>query len=76
MVEILFFGRMADIAGRRHLSVTWPDNGLRLIDLRDSLFDEATRPTVRMSVNQVQVVADQVVSDGDEIAFFSLFSGG
>ena len=76
MVEVLFFGRMADIAGRRRLTLERPAAGLNLVTVRDSLFDAATRPLVRMSVNQVQVTADQALKDGDEIAFFSVFSGG
>ena len=76
MVEVLFFGRMADVAGRRRMRVERPGEGLQLMALRDSLFDEATRTVVRMSVNQIQVTADQALNDGDEIAFFSLFSGG
>lgn len=76
MVEILFFGRMADVAGRRRMTLDWPAQGLSLAAVRDSLFDETTRAAVRMSVNQVQVTADQALADGDEVAFFSLFSGG
>ena len=76
MVEVLFFGRMADIAGRRRLTLERPAAGLNLMAVRDSLFDEATRAAVRMSVNRVQVVGDQALDDGDEIAFFSVFSGG
>ena len=76
MVEVLFFGRMADVAGRRRTTIEPPAGGLSLIALRDSLFDDATRAVVRMSVNQVQVTADQALNDGDEVAFFSLFSGG
>ena len=76
MVEVLFFGRMADIAGHRRLALDWPAGGLTLTTVRDSLFDAATRTTVRMSVNQVQVTVDQALKDGDEVAFFSVFSGG
>ena len=31
---------------------------------------------IRMSVNQVVTHCDQPLSDGDEVAFFSVFSGG
>ena len=75
MVQVLFFGRMADIAGRRHVEIA-STQGLHLLALRDSLFDEVTRPSVRMSVNQIQVTADQALDANDEVAFFSLFSGG
>lgn len=70
-VEVLFFGRMADVAGTRR---TLNDAG-SLFALRDSLFGADTA-AVRMSVNQVQVFADQALTDGDEVAFFSVFSGG
>lgn len=76
MVEVLFFGRMADIAGRRRMTIALSDGAQGLLALRDSLFDDATRPSVRMSVNQVQITEDRALDDGDEVAFFSLFSGG
>ena len=76
MIDVLFFGRMADVAGQRRMTMALPAQGMTLVVLRDSLFDAGTRPAVRMSVNQVQMTADQTLRDGDEVAFFSLFSGG
>jgi len=78
-IDVLFFGRMADIAGIRR---TTRDAG-SLFALRDAVFDEAVlsdagvdTAAIRMSVNQIQVSADQPLHDGDEVAFFSVFSGG
>ncbi|ESQ87549.1 hypothetical protein ABAC460_19675 [Asticcacaulis sp. AC460] len=70
-VQVLFFGRMADITGMRK-TVRDADS---LVGLRDSLF-AGDAAAVRMSVNQVQVFSDQTLADGDEVAFFSVFSGG
>ena len=73
MIEVLFFGRMADAAGVRHTSLPFSD-GMRLSEVRDRLLPQVEG--VRMSLNKVQVVDDQALRDGDEVAFFSVFSGG
>ena len=72
---------MADVAGKRSLTVAVPEDGT-LHALRDRVFADALTAgqvaarDIRMSVNKVVVSADQPVNDGDEIAFFSVFSGG
>lgn len=77
-VKVLLFGRMADVVGQRSL----PCRADRLLALRDQVFAEAftagqvTPDAIRMSVNQVQVAGDQILKEGDEVAFFSVFSGG
>jgi len=75
MIDILFFGRVADIQGRRRMSLALPEDGLRLLALREELFPQGD-DRLRMSVNQVVVTDDRKLNDGDEIAFFSVFSGG
>jgi molybdopterin converting factor small subunit len=81
VIEVLLFGKMADVVGRRSFSVSVPDSGTLHV-LRDQVFADAlaagqvmTRD-IRMSVNKTVVTADQRVRDGDEVAFFSIFSGG
>ena len=73
-VEVLLFGRMADVVGHRRLSRA----AATLFGLRDAVFAGAAvdPASIRMSVNQVQVFADQPLAEGDEVAFFSVFSGG
>ncbi len=81
MIDILFFGRMADIAGTRTVrrNVTGVTT---LFALRDEAFADALAngrlqaPDIRMSLNKVVVTTDSLVNDGDEVAFFSVFSGG
>ncbi|MFT3995939.1 MAG: MoaD/ThiS family protein [Asticcacaulis sp.] len=83
---LLFFGKVADKAGVRQrlyaFPDTGPDTGLSLFDLRDTVLAEAfaegrlSRDEVRMSVNQVLSLEDCPLTEGDEVAFFSAFSGG
>jgi molybdopterin synthase sulfur carrier subunit len=76
MIDILFFGRVADRQGRRRMVLALPEGGLSLFALRLRLFDGEDDGRLRMSVNQVVVSDDRPLRDGDEVAFFSVFSGG
>ncbi len=73
MITVLFFGRMGDVAGQRRMEVAMTD-GLQLLTLRDDLLPSVQG--VKMSVNREVVVEDRLLRDGDEVAFFSVFSGG
>ncbi|ESQ79816.1 MoaD/ThiS family protein [Asticcacaulis sp. YBE204] len=81
-VDILFFGKIADKTGSRRMQIDLMETGGRLFALRDAvlgaLFEEGglDAALVQMSVNQVRVTGDTTLSDGDEVAFFSAFSGG
>lgn len=81
MIEVLFFGKMADVAGRRSFTTRMTEAGT-LCALRDEIFAEAvaagtiTAHDIRMSVNKAVVTDDRPLRDGDEVAFFSVFSGG
>lgn len=80
MINILFFGKMADIVGVRDQQVA--AGGVYLFTVRDRVFETALNDgrvrtaDIRMSVNRKVVTGDVVLSDGDEVAFFSVFSGG
>jgi molybdopterin synthase sulfur carrier subunit len=82
MIDILFFGRMADLMGERRVSLDLTDARSTLFRLREEIFEDLvddgqiTPGLIRMSVNQVVTHNDQPLSDGDEVAFFSVFSGG
>ncbi|HVZ29224.1 MAG TPA: MoaD/ThiS family protein [Asticcacaulis sp.] len=82
MIDVLFFGRMADVSETRTLTVALPGEGLNLLGLRDRIFAAALADgrvragDIRMSVNRIVANGDQVLKDGDEVAFFSVFSGG
>ncbi len=82
MIVVLFFGRMADLVEKRRMDIAPAPEGDSLFALRDRVLGEAVaagrvRTTdIRMSLNRVAQVADRAVADGDEVAFFSVFSGG
>lgn len=82
MTRILFFGRVAERLGAEG-SLALPAEGLTVGEIRqqlagrDEIATEALlRPDVRASVDQVVVGEDARARPGQEIAFFSLFSGG
>ncbi len=81
MIAVLFFGRMADLAGQRRVDVP-AAGGDSLFALRDRLLGDALRDgrvapeAVHMSLNKTVRRDDAPVADGDEVAFFSVFSGG
>jgi len=82
MIAVLFFGRMADLAGQRRVDLPPSPGGDSLLSLRDRWLGEALArgqiapAAVHMSLNRVVTRLDQSVADGDEVAFFSVFSGG
>ncbi|MGN6209461.1 MoaD/ThiS family protein [Asticcacaulis sp.] len=82
MIDILFFGRMADLMRKRRARLDLTDARGTLFRLREEIFQDLvdngriTPGLIRMSVNQVVTHSDQPLSDGDEVAFFSVFSGG
>lgn len=82
MIVVLFFGRMADLAEQRRLAVEPAPHGDSLFALRDRMLGDAVAAgqvkttDIRISLNRVVQVEDRAVSDGDEVAFFSVFSGG
>jgi molybdopterin synthase sulfur carrier subunit len=76
MIDVLFFGRVADMLGQRRTQIDVAAEGITLFSLRASLFAGGDDSKVLMSVNQVIQSGDQALRDGDEVAFFSVFSGG
>ncbi len=82
MIAVLFFGRMADLTGQRRAEVPPAPGGDSLFALRDRCFGDAMAAgrveagAVRMSLNREVRGDDAPVVDGDEVAFFSVFSGG
>lgn len=82
MTRILFFGRVAERLGAES-RLDLPEGGATLGEIRQLLAarDEAAadallRTDVRASLDQVVAGDDTRVGPGQEIAFFSIFSGG
>ena len=75
-LRVLFFGRVAEAMGRER-TVEIPAAGCTLAELRRLLADDAlAQRGVRASVGKAVAAEDAVVRPGDEVAFFSVFSGG
>jgi len=79
MIRVLFFGQVADVMGQREVESS--PQSLSLLDLREHLFGKGTRgeslaSKVLMSVNSEVVRDERRLQPGDEVAFFSPFSGG
>lgn len=82
MTRILYFGRVGERLGAEG-QLDLPAEGLPVRDIRRLLAeqdevaaDALLRPDVRASVDLVVVGEDALARPGQEIAFFSLFSGG
>ncbi|MFN3522072.1 MAG: MoaD/ThiS family protein [Phenylobacterium sp.] len=79
---VLFFGRVADVLGRR-VEIALPAAGCSLAEVRarlGALSEDAraalSRADVRAAVDQALAGDDTWTRPGQEIAFFSMFSGG
>lgn len=82
MTRILFFGRVGEKLGAEG-NLDLPADGLTVGEIRKHLAgrdevaaDALLRPDVRASVDLVVVGEDARARPDQEIAFFSIFSGG
>jgi molybdopterin synthase sulfur carrier subunit len=83
MIKLLFFAQLAELAEKEALNVEFePGTTIRgLLDLMsetetDQLIESLRHDVVMVSVNQIIADWDQVLEDGDEVAFLPPFSGG
>lgn len=83
MANLLFFGRLGDIAGATERRMALPagamtvDALIDLVEADDSILAEALRePSVRIAVNGEILNGVGAVSNDDEVAFMPPFSGG
>lgn len=82
LLEVLFFGRVADCFGRS-ANVAIPSEGCPLSTIRQGLIGRTEggevlgAPGVRAAVDREMALSDAAwVRPGQEVAFFSPFSGG
>ncbi|WP_017671365.1 MoaD/ThiS family protein [Blastomonas sp. AAP53] len=82
MTQLLFFGRLGDLAGgvERTMTLSQPHaiaDIIGLLDASDRLLGSALgEPRVRYAINGAIVDADALVEDEDELAFLPPVSGG
>lgn len=80
-VQVLLFATLKDRAGTDRLTVLLPQASLTLRELQAHLAGQhpslsASLGTAVAAINQEFAFADDVVRDGDEVAFFPPVSGG
>ncbi len=83
MAQLLFFGKLGDLAGGRAREISLPGSKMTVaqliatIDEEDTTLGSALRDaSVRVFVNEKICPTDKVVADSDEIAFLPPVSGG
>ena len=81
MARLLFFGKLADVAGERLREVSVQggtiDSLVSSLAADDAVLGAAlNEKSVRYVVNEAIVGRDTVISDDDEIAFLPPVSGG
>jgi molybdopterin synthase catalytic subunit len=79
--KILLFATLKDIAGQSKLTLSLPNQNATVADVRHALTQQYPQMEENLkaaiaSVNQEFAFAEDVVKDGDEIAFFPPVSGG
>lgn len=82
MLRILYFARLRDELDCGEEQIEYQPDWMTIADLkhtlseRDPRWQKAFSGTILHSVNHAIAPADQVISDGDEIAFFPPVTGG
>lgn len=83
-VTVLFFAALREQIGQESLSVTIPASGVTVAALRIQIEGAnltiaqalADQPKLRVAVNRTLSTFEQLVTPGDEVAFFPPMTGG
>ena len=78
-IEVLYFGRIAELTGQRSETWAWPatDSGRGLLDrvrVRHPALAQSAK--LKLAINQAHAPADTLISAGDEVAVFEPVTGG
>lgn len=82
MLNVLFFGQLADMLSCRSLSmpsqrIATVNDLLSILQSRDPKWSDAfTQGQIMTAVNQTLVDSDHPLQTGDEVAFFPPVTGG
>jgi sulfur-carrier protein len=81
-MKVQFFGRIGDRIGRE-VGLDLPPDGCSVADLRSRLAllhphakADLMSPSLRACVDETIATEDQIVSEGETVAFFPPLSGG
>jgi molybdopterin converting factor small subunit len=75
MVNVLLFGRLAEICGQSNFFFDMADTDTISEKLRND-FPEMKQLGFAVAVNQVLIIGNTKLSDGDEVALMPPYSGG
>ena len=78
-IDVLYFGRIAELAGTRQEQLPWPltQDGTHLLEYlraRHPALAQAMR--LRLAINQAHARPDAAIAAGDEVAVFEPVTGG
>ena len=77
-INTLFFGAVSEIVGMRESSLDVPD-GSTAADVLNSLAEkhpELKRKKILVAIDERHASVDDILSDGNCVAFFTAVSGG
>ncbi len=75
MVNVLLFGRLAEICGQSNIILNLPDTDAVCEKLKNDF--PALKPlSFAVAVNQVLIANNTQLNDGDELALMPPYSGG
>lgn len=75
MVNVLLFGRLAEICGQHNFVFEFHDTD-KICEKLKSDFPELQQLSFAIAVNQVLITRNTELNDGDEVALMPPYSGG
>lgn len=84
MIKVLYFARLREDVGLAEEDLPLPREGATVADLKAALRDRGEGyarafergQMVQVAINEARAAMDDVIRDGDEVAFFPPFTGG
>lgn len=76
MIEVMFFGQLADATGVSSVMVEEVGNTDMLIQMMKKRYPALESSTYMIAVNNAMVTENSIVTPGSKIAFMPPFSGG
>ena len=76
MIEVMFFGQLADATGVSSVMVEEVGNTDMLIQMMKQRYPALESSTYMIAVNNTMVTENSIVTPGSKVAFMPPFSGG
>ena len=76
MIEVMFFGQLADATGVSSVMVEEVGNTDMLIQMMKQQYPALESSTYMIAINNTMVTENSIVTPGSKVAFMPPFSGG